>query len=245
MPRPALRLLPFTLALALFACASETPEVADSDEALAMQAQEDVVLLTAAFDPTAIGFRDGLGDRREDRRGDRHGDRLGDRVEDGLRDRLAGALRDRLDPAAIRAALAERIANALECVTIDTDRATYVTATFAGCAGPLAPSGTIHLEASLQASPPATIFDLAIDMIVRGASIDGAWQVVVPLDETAARTFAGDLHVVGAAGQEASFASSGSWLRSGGCVTYSAHAEGQSPRGSFVKDVTDQTRCGE
>ena len=221
MPRHALRLLTCALAVAVAACASETPEVAESDEALAMQAQDDLVVLAASFDTTAPAFRDALGDD------------------------LAGAVRDRTSPAAIQAALAERIANALECVTIDTDRLTYVTATFAGCTGPLAPSGTIHLAASLQASPPATVFDLAIDLTVRGVGIDGAWQVIIPLDATTPRTFAGNLHVVGAAGQEASFASSGSWLRTGSCVTYSAHAEGQSPRGSFVKDVTDQTRCGE
>jgi len=221
MPRHALRLLTCALAVAVAACASETPEVAESDEALAMQAQDDLVVLAASFDTTAPAFRDALGDD------------------------LAGAVRDRTSPAAIQAALAERIANALECVTIDTDRLTYVTATFAGCTGPLAPSGTIHLAASLQASPPATVFDLAIDLTVRGVGIDGAWQVIIPLDDAAARTFAGNLHVVGAAGQEASFASSGSWLRTGSCVTYSAHAEGSSPRGSFVKDVTDQTRCGE
>lgn len=144
-------------------------------------------------------------------------------------------------PATIAAAYRQSLgAGGLSCATVATDDLTFVTVTFA-CTGPLATTGTIHLQLTSLTKLEATA-----ELAIGGASIDGSFQVTVPVDPAAQRTFQGELSIEGPRRMLAADATA-SWTSSGACVTYSAsgsvEAEGPVRSGSATFQVTAKTAC--
>lgn len=126
------------------------------------------------------------------------------------------------------------------CATVATDDLTYVTITFS-CTGPLATTGSIHLQLT---SP--TQLEATADLAIGGVSIDGALQLAVPLDPSAARSFQGEITIAGPR-RMLTADTTASWTSSGACVTYSASgsvaASGPARAGSATFDVTSRTVC--
>lgn len=129
-------------------------------------------------------------------------------------------------------------AGGASCATVASDDLTFVTVTFA-CAGPLATSGTIHLELT---SP--TTFEATTDLTIGGVAIDGALEVSVPVSPAAPRTLDADLSI---AGPRRALTAEGmaSWSVTGACLTYSSSGSitAGSAAGSF--EVDGRTVCRE
>jgi len=131
----------------------------------------------------------------------------------------------------------------LGCATVATDDLTFVTVSFS-CTGLLATTGSIHLQLTSPTKLEATA-ELTIGG-ASGVSIDGAFEVNVPADPAAQRSFEGELTIEGPRRTLAADASA-SWTANGRCVTYSASgniaAEGPRGSASATFDVDARTVC--
>ena len=103
----------------------------------------------------------------------------------------------------------------IPCTTVDTDRRTFTTITFA-CTFPFKIEGTVHFERSTP-EQLVTVTDLMINKV----SFDSATTLVVPRDPTLPRTFDGALVVVGPH-RELDSVVTASWVVSGKCVILDA-----------------------
>lgn len=128
----------------------------------------------------------------------------------------------------------------LSCATVATDDLTFVSVTFT-CTGPLATAGSIQLELT-----SATKLEASVDLAIGGVTLDGSFELNVPLDPTAQRSFHGELTIDGLQ-RTLSTEATASWTSNGACVTYSASgnisASGPRGNGSADLEVTARTVC--
>jgi hypothetical protein len=128
----------------------------------------------------------------------------------------------------------------VSCATVDTDDLTYVDVTFA-CTGPLATTGSIHL----QLTSPTTL-EATADLAVGGISIDSSVHVEIPATQSSPRTLDASLTIAGPHRMLSADATA-SWTASGSCVTYTASgsvtAEGLAASGSATFEVDARTVC--
>jgi hypothetical protein len=126
------------------------------------------------------------------------------------------------------------------CATVETDNLTFVTVTFA-CAGPLATTGSIHLELK-----SATTLEASADLSIGGTDVNGSLLVTIPAAPGAQGSFDGEISITGPRRTLTADASA-SWTVNGSCVTYSASgeisAEGPRRSASTTFDVNAKTVC--
>ena len=103
----------------------------------------------------------------------------------------------------------------IPCVSVDTDRSTFVTVTY-DCKFPFKIQGVVHFE---KADPETlnTVTDLQINSV----AIDSVTTLVVPADPTATRTFFGAL-VVDGPRRELDSAVVATWVVDGRCIVLDA-----------------------
>jgi hypothetical protein len=103
----------------------------------------------------------------------------------------------------------------IPCATVETDRSTFVTVTYA-CTTPFKIEGTVHFEKST----PEQLISIT-DLMINNVSVDSATTLVIPTDPTQPRTFDGALVVVGPT-RELDSVVSASWVMSGRCFILDA-----------------------
>jgi hypothetical protein len=111
------------------------------------------------------------------------------------------------------------------CVTIASDHATYLEATFHGCTGArgrVALDGTLRADLSVDGA--AVVYALSTDDLTVGeTAISGSWEVRDPVAAGAATTLSGTL-TIERGGRTLTYEAGASWTVSGECVTYSFDA---------------------
>ena len=103
----------------------------------------------------------------------------------------------------------------IPCATVETDRRTFLTVTYA-CTFPFKIEGTIHFEKS----SPEQLISIT-DLMINKMSIDSATTLVVPTSPTQPRTFDGALVVEGPR-RELTSVVTASWVVSGRCMILDA-----------------------
>ncbi len=126
------------------------------------------------------------------------------------------------------------------CATVETDDLTFVTVTFA-CPGPLATTGSIHLQLASPAKLEATA-----DLTINGVKLDAALELSASATTTGQGSFDGEISIEGTRRTLVADVSA-TWTRTDTCVTYSAAgsvtAEGPRGNASATLDVDGRTIC--
>jgi hypothetical protein len=129
------------------------------------------------------------------------------------------------------------------CVTIVSDHATYLEATFNNCTGRrglVVLNGT--LRAQISVSGGAVVYDLSTTGLTIGqTSVTGSWQLRDPI--AAGPTTLTAAVTISRRGRSLSLDASASWTVSGECVTYSYDADWGTAARSLSIEATDVTRC--
>jgi hypothetical protein len=128
------------------------------------------------------------------------------------------------------------------CVSIETDHATFLVATFDGCTTPrgLSLDGTLRAELALDAG--AVVYTLSTSDLVAGqTAISGTWTVRDPIGP-GATTYSGSLQLSRGA-RTRTYATEASWTVSGQCVTYSIDASVNASGRARQIVATGVTRC--
>jgi hypothetical protein len=145
--------------------------------------------------------------------------------------------------AAVEAALKADLALP-ECLTVDTDGASYIELVFSDCRGA---GGHLRLDGALRAELALTAnavgFALtATELEINQTTVSGSWQVEAPLALGGTTTWQGTTSIAGPL-RDIKTTTSASWTVTGACVTYSYRGELDRMVGKDTVTGTDITRC--